>query len=242
MDSVYNLFTGLLKKQGIDLTENQWLQFESYCNELIIWNERMNLTAIKDREQIYLKHFYDSVSLSFFFPITKVNTVADIGSGAGFPSIPLKIIYPHLQITIIDSLNKRIQFLKHLVEQLELNDIHLVHARAEDAARKPQFRDHFDLVTARAVAKLNVLNELCLPFVKTRGSFVAMKGTNPKLEISDAKYSMMKLNASLVDVFSFDLPIEESDRHIIVIEKHKGTPAMYPRKAGIPTKDPLIKL
>src|SRR5690606_30973416 len=133
---------------------------------------------------------YDSVSLSFFMPLTGIGRMVDIGSGAGFPSIPLKIVFPHLQVTIIDSLNKRIQFLKHLINELQLTDVYCIHSRAEDAARLPSYRDQFDLATARAVARLNVLSELCLPFVRPGGQFAAMKGADASDEINEAQYSM----------------------------------------------------
>ncbi|UUZ91309.1 16S rRNA (guanine(527)-N(7))-methyltransferase RsmG [Paenibacillus sp. P25] len=164
MDSVQKHFTELLGAQGIKLSEQQLGQFEDYYRELVDWNERMNLTGITERDQVYMKHFYDSLSVSFFIPMKDVGTVADIGSGAGFPSIPLRIAFPHLRVTIIDSLNKRIQFLNHLVSVLGLSEVQCVHSRAEDAARQKEHRDHYDLVTARAVARLAVLNEFCLPF------------------------------------------------------------------------------
>jgi 16S rRNA (guanine527-N7)-methyltransferase len=239
-DPVYQLFTEELGKHNLNLTSRQWEQFEIYCQELIEWNERMNLTAIKERESIYIKHFFDSISLSFFYPVSNVITIADIGSGAGFPSIPLKIMFPHLKVTIVDSLNKRIQFLNHLTEQLKIDGVKCIHGRAEDLARQPQFRDKFELVTARAVAKLSALNELCLPFVQKDGVFISMKGSDPEEELSGAKYSMKQLHAKLAKVASFDLPVEQSRRHFIIMKKTAATPAKYPRKAGIPIKNPLI--
>jgi 16S rRNA (guanine527-N7)-methyltransferase len=240
MDAVEKQFNELLMAQGITLTPYQFKQFSDYYEQLVIWNEKMNLTGITEREQVYIKHFYDSVSLSFYVPLQAVQTLADIGSGAGFPSIPLKIVYPHLQITIIDSLNKRIQFLNHIVNYLQLNGILCLHGRAEDLARIDKYRDCFDLVTARAVARLNVLNELCLPFVIKSGSFVAMKGSDPTDELNEAKYSLKQLKASFTEVYSFELPIEQSKRHLIVFQKNDATPILYPRKAGIPLKEPLI--
>src|SRR5690554_5265731 len=153
MDMVVSQFISLLEVKGISLTEDQLSQFELYYEQLIEWNGKMNLTGITDREQVYIKHFYDSVSLSFYIPIASIQTLIDIGSGAGFPSIPLKIVYPHLQITIIDSLNKRIQFLQHIAKSLSLTAISCIHSRAEDAGRNLQLRNHFDIATARAVAR-----------------------------------------------------------------------------------------
>jgi len=240
MDQVTTLFSSLLARQGIVLNEHQFAQFEAYYRALIEWNERMNLTGITEREQVYVKHFYDSVSLSFFMPLTHVNRLIDIGSGAGFPSIPLKIIHPHLQITIVDSLNKRIQFLKYITSELNLTDVQCIHSRAEDAARMPLHRDQYDLATARAVARLNVLSELCLPFVRPGGHFIAMKGADAAGEIEEADYSMRALKAKFIADHAFELPVEQSARHILIMEKVAATPAAYPRKAGIPTKLPLI--
>ncbi|QGR00396.1 16S rRNA (guanine(527)-N(7))-methyltransferase RsmG [Paenibacillus psychroresistens] len=240
MDAVENQFYDLLMAQGISLSVYQLKQFSDYYEQLVIWNEKMNLTGITEREQVYIKHFYDSVSLSFYVSLPDIQTLADIGSGAGFPSIPLKIIFPHLKITIVDSLNKRIQFLNHIVSFLHLDNVSCVHGRAEDLARNVNYRDHFDLVTARAVAKLNVLSELCLPFVNKSGLFVAMKGSDPTDELNEAKYSLKQLKANLSKTFSFELPFEQANRHLIVIQKKALTPILYPRKAGIPSKEPLI--
>ncbi|TNJ62075.1 16S rRNA (guanine(527)-N(7))-methyltransferase RsmG [Paenibacillus hemerocallicola] len=239
MDEVKRAFDELLAEKNIVLNEKQWNQFEAYYHELVSWNEKMNLTGITEREQVYIKHFYDSLSLSFFVPMSGVASIADIGSGAGFPSIPLKIVYPHLRVTVIDSLNKRIQFLNHLVETLELDHVQCIHGRAEDLARKSELRDSFDLVTARAVARMNVLNEFCLPFVKPSGLFAAMKGSDPEEELREAEFSLKQLRGEKKSTFRFELPIEQSTRHIIVIKKTNATPAKYPRKAGLPLKQPL---
>lgn len=240
MDTNMSFFTDLLLEKGIQLTERQLEQFEAYYHELIDWNEKINLTAITEKSQVYLKHFYDSISLSFFVDFTKIETLADIGAGAGFPSIPLKIVYPHMKVTIIDSLNKRIQFLNQLVEKLGLSHVQCFHARAEEAGRKPSLRDQFDLVTARAVARLNVLNEFCLPFVKAGGYFASMKGSDPAGELNEAKKSIQVLRGELKAVHHFELPVEGSSRHIILIEKKGATPAKFPRKAGTPLKDPIV--
>jgi 16S rRNA (guanine527-N7)-methyltransferase len=240
MDNVIEQFRQLLLGRGLELSELQANQFETYYRELTAWNEKMNLTGITEREQVYIKHFYDSISLAFFVPLTSIRSLADIGSGAGFPSIPLKIMFPHLKVTIVDSLNKRIQFLQHLKESLHLDLVQCLHGRAEDLARKTDFRDAFDLVTARAVARLNVLNEFCLPFTAKDGLFVAMKGTDPKEELKEAAYSMKQLHARLEKVYSFELPIDQSQRHIIVVRKINNTPPKYPRKAGVPLKAPLV--
>jgi len=240
MDHVQQLFTGLLQEKGIQLTERQLGQYESYYRELVDWNERMNLTGITEREQVYVKHFYDSLSLAFFTSVPEIRTLADIGSGAGFPSIPLKIAFPHLQVTIVDSLNKRIQFLQHLVTQLDLPDVRCVHGRAEDISRLPEHRDKYDLVTARAVARLAALDELCLPFVKPGGQFIAMKGQDVQIELEEAGVSLKELQGEWINTYHFQLPVEESSRQLIHIRKKAPTPRKYPRKAGTPIKSPLL--
>lgn len=201
----------------------------------------MNLTGITDREQVYIKHFYDSLSLAFHVSMDQVSSLADIGSGAGFPGIPLKICYPHLQLTIIDSLNKRIQFLQHVVDELGLDHVQLLHGRAEDLARQTGLRDAYDLVTARAVARMAVLNEFCLPFAKPGGMFVAMKGSDPKEEVQEAAFSLSELKGKCVNTPKFTLPLEKSERHLVIVHKVAATPKKYPRKAGTPAKIPLIR-
>lgn len=241
MDATQQQFIELLKKENITLSTQQLDQFDQYYKTLVEWNEKMNLTGITERGQVYLKHFYDSLSVAFNYDMSKAMSLADIGSGAGFPSIPLKIVFPHLQVTIVDSLNKRILFLKEIVSQLHLTDMDCVHGRAEDVARLPRYRDHFDLVTARAVAKLQVLNEFCLPFVKSGGTFIAMKGSEVDEEIKEASFSLVELRGKVTKVNRMILPIEESVRHFVEIRKTAATPVKYPRKAGIPLKEPLFK-
>ncbi|KGE19991.1 16S rRNA (guanine(527)-N(7))-methyltransferase RsmG [Paenibacillus wynnii] len=240
MDATVMQFTQLLQDKGITLTPLQLEQFETYYKELVSWNEKMNLTGITERDQVYTKHFYDSISLAFHFNINDIKSLADIGSGAGFPGIPLKICFPHLKLTIVDSLSKRISFLQHVTNELKLDGVQLIHGRAEDVARQSGHRDAYDLVTARAVARLSLLNEFCLPFVRKDGWFAAMKGSDPSEELTEAKYSLKELRGRLEKVESFSLPVEESARHIILIQKTGITPAKYPRKAGLPAKTPLI--
>lgn len=240
MDPIQTVFAERLAGHGISITDQQMQQFETYFKELVSWNEKMNLTGITEREQVYTKHFYDSASLSFFLDMNKASTLADIGSGAGFPSIPLKILFPHLKVTIVDSLNKRIQFLNHLVEQLGLSAVECLHGRAEDVARQFKYRDQFDVVTARAVARLCVLNEFCLPFVKVGGTFAAMKGTDLTDEIKEAERSFKELRGKVQRVEHFKLPVEDSDRHIVLVQKTGPTTGKYPRKAGTPLKSPLV--
>ncbi|WP_040226390.1 16S rRNA (guanine(527)-N(7))-methyltransferase RsmG [Bhargavaea cecembensis] len=230
-----------LAEHGIELSERQIGQFRRYFELLVEWNEKMNLTAITDREQVYLKHFLDSVSLAFRTPFDGPLTICDVGAGAGFPSIPLKICFPDLRVTIIDSLNKRITFLDELGKELGLDHVRFVHARAEEAGRNPQYREAFDIVTARAVARLPVLAELCLPLVKEGGRFISMKAAAAGEELEEAEYAVRTLGGRLHDSFSFLLPVEESERNIFVFDKVSKTPKKYPRKPGTPGKLPLMK-
>ncbi|WNS42236.1 16S rRNA (guanine(527)-N(7))-methyltransferase RsmG [Paenibacillus sp. MMS20-IR301] len=240
MDNTVTQFTALLGERGIQLTPKQLEQFESYFQELISWNEKMNLTGITERSQVYTKHFYDSLTLALYLNMDEVKSLADIGSGAGFPGIPLKICYPHLKLTIVDSLSKRISFLQHVCDKLGLTNVQLIHGRAEDVAKQFVHRDAYDVVTARAVARLALLNEFCLPFTRKDGIFAAMKGSDPAEELAEAKRSFKELRAELQKVESFSLPVEDSARHIILVRKTGATPAKYPRKAGVPAKSPLV--
>lgn len=232
-------FIEALKEKGIVLSDHQITQFKKYFQLLVEWNEKMNLTAITDFEGVYLKHFYDSISASFYFDFSTVTTVCDVGAGAGFPSIPIKICYPHLHITIVDSLNKRITFLNHLSDELQLENMHFVHARAEEFGQNPKYREQFDIVTARAVARLAILSELCVPLAKQGGYFVALKAAAGAEELKDAKKALTTLGVSLKEEFSFHLPVEESDRILYIFDKIKGTPKKYPRKPGVPNKTPI---
>lgn len=238
-DELQQRFAAMLQERGICLNERQLDQFETYYQTLIEWNEKMNLTAITERVEVYWKHFFDSLSLAFFVDMKQVKAMADIGSGAGFPGIPLVIAFPEIQLTIVDSLNKRITFLNHLVGELGLNSIRCVHGRAEDVSRLVEHRDQYDLVTARAVAKLSVLNEFCLPFAKAGGDFVAMKGSDIDVELEEAAFSLRELRGELKTIHSMDLPFDQGTRHLIWIRKTGATPKKYPRKAGTPLKQPL---
>jgi 16S rRNA (guanine527-N7)-methyltransferase len=232
--------TQILGENGIELTTDQHHQFARYYALLVEWNEKMNLTAITEEGEVYLKHFFDSLTLAFHYDLTKVTTIADIGAGAGFPSIPLKIAFPHLKLTIVESLNKRITFLKEVVSELGLVDVEFHHGRAEDMGRLGGLRDTFDLVTARAVARLNVLSELCMPFVRPGGVFAAMKGAKAEEEVAEAKTACKVLKGRVRASFALTLPLEQSERSIILIDKVDATPKQYPRKAGTPNKQPIV--
>ena len=233
-------FIEALKEQGIELSQKQITQFKTYFELLVEWNEKMNLTAITDEPAVYLKHFYDSISAAFFIDLKGAKSICDVGAGAGFPSIPLKICYPELEVTIVDSLNKRISFLENLAEQLGLKDVHFIHTRAEDFGQDKKYREKFDIVTARAVARLSVLSELCVPLNKKGGQFIAMKGAAAIDELDDAKKALAVLGAEIEQSYAFNLPIEDSERNIFVFNKVKSSPKKYPRKPGIPNKSPIV--
>lgn len=232
-------FIQALNDQNLKLNEKQLGQFDRYFELLVEWNEKMNLTAITEETEVYLKHFFDSVSPSFYYDFNEVETICDIGAGAGFPSIPLKICYPHLKITIVDSLNKRISFLNELASELQLTDVNFVHSRAEDFGQQKANREAFDVVIARAVARTNVLSEYCLPLCKINGHFIAMKGSLIDDELKEANQAIKILGGKVKEEITFTLPIEKSDRSILIIDKLKKTPKKYPRKAGTPQKSPL---
>ncbi|TDM20102.1 16S rRNA (guanine(527)-N(7))-methyltransferase RsmG [Macrococcoides canis] len=229
-----------LKEKGFELTDVQQKQFAIYYETLVEWNEKINLTAVTEKEEVYLKHFFDSITPSFYFDFNKIKSICDVGAGAGFPSIPLKILYPHLELTIVDSLNKRINFLNHLSAELNLINCRFVHDRAETFG-KGAYRESFDVVTARAVARLSVLSELCLPLVKKGGHFIALKGAQGEIEVEEGLFAISILGGAVVENHPLTLPEEESMRYILDIEKRRQTPKKYPRKPGTPNKEPLLK-
>ncbi|MCF6410715.1 16S rRNA (guanine(527)-N(7))-methyltransferase RsmG [Pseudalkalibacillus salsuginis] len=232
-------FQKMLEEKGISLSPQQLHQFDTYFKTLVEWNGKMNLTAITNEEDVYLKHFYDSISAAFYFDFTRINNICDVGAGAGFPSIPLKICFPHLDLAIVDSLKKRITFLEHLSQEIGLKDAHFYHDRAETFSRKKEHREQYALVTARAVARMSVLTELCMPLVRQDGTFLAMKAASAKDELEDAKRAIGQLGGELDKVEKFSLPIENSERNLIFVRKQKSTPKKFPRKPGTPNRNPL---
>ncbi|TVT28034.1 16S rRNA (guanine(527)-N(7))-methyltransferase RsmG [Salinicoccus cyprini] len=231
-------FIDALKQQGIELTDVQIDQFRKYFDMLVEWNDKVNLTAVTDEADVYLKHFYDSLTPLFHVDIPEGASICDVGAGAGFPSIPMKIVRPDIKVTIVDSLNKRIMFLNELTAELDLDKMHLVHDRAENFAQGAQ-RHMFDIVTARAVAQLNVLAELCLPLVRTGGRFIVLKGRKGAEELEDSRFALELLGGELEGTHNFTLPEEDSERYILDIRKRRKSPGKYPRKAGTPNKSPL---
>jgi 16S rRNA (guanine527-N7)-methyltransferase len=232
-----NLISDYGKKIDIVFNEKQIKQFYSYMNLLLEWNENINLTAITNPEDIILKHFIDSLTVNKYIKENK--TLADVGTGAGFPGIPLKIYRPDLNITLVDSLNKRIKFLDEVIMQLDLKNINTVHSRVEDFGKDKKYREKYDYVTARAVANLSVLSEYLIPIAKVNGNCICMKGNDIKEELDNSKNAINILGGKISTVDEFKLADSEMNRNIIVINKIKSTPNKYPRKAGIPSKEPL---
>ena len=224
-----------LSKLGIVLTSTQENQLEMYYNLLIEWNNKMNLTGITERNSVYLKHFYDCITLIKAIDLTKNLKIVDVGTGAGFPGLVLKIVFPNLDVVLVDALNKRINFLNHVIESLKLKNIEAIHDRIENYAKNNL--EDFDLVTCRAVAKLNIISELCLPLAKINGYFIPMKATIED-EISDTKY-LEVLKSKVESVITFNLPIENSVRNLIVIKKYGSIDKKYPRQYDKIIKNPL---
>ena len=226
-------------KLGIDLSDLQLEQFNTYYEMLVEKNKVMNLTAITEFEEVVQKHFLDSISLIKVEKLNQDISIIDLGTGAGFPGIPLKIAFPELEICLADSLNKRVLFLNEVIEELELKKISAVHGRAEELARQKGYREQFDLCVSRAVANLSTLSEYCLPFVKVGGKFISYKANEVEEETKQAEQALEVLGGACVDIQKFQLPDSEMNRAFVIIEKKKRTPATYPRKAGTPSKKPL---
>ncbi len=226
------------KKIGIVLEEEQIEQFYQYEKLLLIWNEKINLTAITKPEEIILKHFIDSITIAKYIGANK--TLIDVGTGAGFPGIPLKIIRKDIQITLLDSLNKRVQFLNEIIKQLELKEVETIHGRVEEFGKNKKYREKFDYATSRAVANLTTLSEYLLPLVKIEGKCICMKGSTVKEEIDQSQKAIAILGGKIEEIEAFQLPESDIDRHIVLLRKIKQTPAKYPRKPGTPSKEPIL--
>lgn len=226
------------KKIGIVLEEEQIEQFYQYEKLLLIWNEKINLTAITKPEEIILKHFIDSMTIAKYIGANK--TLVDVGTGAGFPGIPLKIIRKGIQITLLDSLNKRVQFLNEIIKQLELKEVETIHGRVEEFGKNKKYREKFDYATSRAVANLTTLSEYLLPLVKIEGKCICMKGSTVKEEIDQSQKAIAILGGKIEEIEAFQLPESDIDRHIVLLRKIKQTPAKYPRKPGTPSKEPIL--
>lgn len=239
MEYNFDKFKKILQEWNITLSDEQEWQFSTFYEMLVEKNKVMNLTAITEFDEVIEKHFLDSVSLGAVLGLKKELKVLDMGTGAGFPGIPLKIIYPDLQITLADSLNKRVTFLNEVIEALKLNGIEAIHARAEELARNAAYREQYDLCVSRAVANLSTLSEYCLPFVALNGMFVPYKSGEIEEEVEAAKKAIFLLGGELKQVHQFSFGENDLHRSFVLIEKKKKTPKTYPRKAGTPAKQPL---
>lgn len=224
---------------GIELNEKQLQQFDRYYELLIEWNEKMNLTAITEAKEVAVKHMIDSISAWDDERLKGAKSLIDVGTGAGFPGIPLKIYRPELKLTLLDSLNKRVKFLQTVVDELGLENVECIHARAEEGARNPKLREKFDIAVSRAVARMSVLSEYCIPFVKVGGNFVALKGMKFAEEAAEAEKALKILGCDKAEAIELRLPGLEDKRAVIYAKKKMATPKQYPRKAGTPDKNPL---
>ena len=231
------IFIEEAQKINIELDKNQIEKFYKYMDLLIEWNEKINLTAITNRKDIIVKHFIDSLTIQRY--LSDAVNIIDVGTGAGFPGIPIKIVNPNLKVVLVDSLNKRINFLQEVIKKLNLDNIEVIHARAEDLGQK--YREAFDIVTSRAVANMSVLSEYLLPLARVNGKCICMKGSDVEEELENSKYAINLLGGKIEKVDKFELSNERIGRNIIIVKKLKNTPNSYPRKAGTPAKKPLIK-
>ena len=237
----YNVeyFLDELGKLNISLSEMQINQFIRFYEMLIEKNKVMNLTGIEEEREVYIKHFLDSISAVTNNYINENTSLIDVGTGAGFPGMPLKICLENLDLTLLDSLNKRINFLQEVANQLDLQGIEFIHGRAEDFGKSEEYREKFDVATARAVAGLPILMEFCVPFVKVGGYFICLKGPNANLELEESKAAMEVLGIEFIEKIDVKLPDLELNHNILVFKKVKNTPSKYPRKAGKPSKNPI---
>ena len=224
---------------NIQFTDKQIEQFMKYYDLLIEKNKVMNLTTITDLNEVMTKHFLDSVLISNVLDMSDFYTLVDVGTGAGFPGIPIKILFPHLKVTLIDSLNKRLKFLDDVISELELDGIETVHGRAEDLGNNDLYREKYDLCVSRAVANLSTLSEYCIPFIKKDGVFASYKASDSEEEINNSKNAIKILGGRISKVCEIALPGTEVKRNIVIIKKDKCTSKKYPRKAGTPSKEPL---
>lgn len=228
-----------LNELGIQLTDVQKEQFDRYYELLIEWNKVMNLTGITDYDEVNLKHFTDSLTIVRINEMNDVSTLIDIGTGAGFPGLPIKIAFPHIKVVLLDSLNKRIKFLDKVIEELNLDNVVTLHGRAEDYAKKVEYREQFDVCVSRAVANLSTLSEYCMPFIKKGGCFVSYKSAESDEEISKSENAINLLGGKMDKIEKFILPGSDMGRALVKINKVKNTPKKYPRKSGVPGKEPL---
>lgn len=232
--------TAVATEYGLKLTESQISAFNRYFELLVEWNEKINLTAITEPREVAIKHMVDSLSCYQEDLFKGDVSLIDVGTGAGFPGLPLKIFCPNIKLTLLDSLNKRVKFLQLVVDELGLENVEVIHARSEEAARNKKYREKFDLATARAVARLPIISEYCLPFVKLNGHFIALKGRQYEEEMIEGKKAISILGGKIEKAIPVKLPELEDKRAVVYIKKEKITPKTYPRKAGTPERNPII--
>lgn len=230
-------FLEKLNKIQLNVNDEVLNKFWAYMTNLLEWNEKINLTAITEEDDIILKHFIDSLTILEYIP--EKSNVIDVGTGAGFPGIPLKIVREDINMTLMDSLNKRITFLNEVINKLGLKKINAIHSRAEELAKMPEHREKYDIAVSRAVANLSTLSEYMIPFVKVGGKCICMKGSNIEEELETAKNAIKELGGEIEKVINFKLPDSDNERNIIIIKKVRNTKSKYPRKAGMPSKEPL---
>ena len=237
LEEFTKIFNNYLEKLNLTLTEEQIEKFYNYMNLLIEWNKKINLTAIVEPKGIILKHFIDSLTIEKY--IKKGENIIDVGTGAGFPGIPLKIAREDLKITLADSLNKRINFLNEVINKLDLKNIETIHTRAEELGKNKKYREKFDIATSRAVANMSTLSEYLIPFIKVKGRCICMKSSDIDTELENAKKAINILGCKIESKDKFDLPNSDLGRSVIILRKVKNTPSKFPRKAGTPAKEPI---
>lgn len=229
----------MLNEFQLDISEHMQEQFDKYYELLVEWNKVMNLTGITDYAEVNAKHFADSLSIVKTVDMNNIHSLIDIGTGAGFPGIPIKIAFPHVKVTLLDSLNKRVKFLNTVIDELGLKDINAVHGRAEDVAKLSEYRAKYDICVSRAVANLATLSEYCIPYVKNNGYFIPYKSGDIEDELKNSSKAVNILGGKIENTVKFELPGTDIKRSLVIINKIKETPKKYPRKAGMPTKEPL---
>ncbi len=235
----FDIMNDACKDVGLSFNEDNYNKFTQYKDIIKFWNEKINLTAIVEDEQIFKKHFIDCIKIFKFSPLKEAKSIIDVGTGAGFPGIPIKIMKQEVELILLDSLNKRINFLNEVINKIDLKNVKTIHGRAEDFSKKLEYRENVDVAVSRAVANLAVLSELCIPYVKIGGYFVAMKGPSVEDEIKDGKNAISILGGKIEDIIKINIENSDLNHNLVIIKKVKETPKMYPRKAGTANKKPL---